>query len=149
MTPNESSEATPPLDPPYDLVNFWCGDKDKTKMTVMCYDRRFDILALDKNMEECPAIKHEFLELIKDLLSMNNDDFQFKPDQPDPMEEMCYWMAKACFTQFRTLAPPSTEPRIITLEEYYTTPATHLTITAKDGKLTAIQSSHEPDDLMP
>ncbi|EDN11266.1 hypothetical protein I7I51_03029 [Histoplasma capsulatum] len=149
MTPNESSEATPHPDPPYDIVNFWCGDKDKTEMTVMCYDRRFDILALAKNMEECPAIKSEFFGLIKDLLSMDNDDFQFKPGQPDPMEEMCYWMAKACFAHFRTLAPRPTEPRIITLEEYYTTPAIHLTITVNDGKLTAIQSSHKPDDLMP
>ncbi|PGH28374.1 hypothetical protein GX50_08889 [[Emmonsia] crescens] len=90
MTPNESSEATPHPDPPYDIVNFWCGDKDKTEMTVMCYNRRFDILALAKNMEECLAIKREFFDLIKDLLSMDNDDFQFKPSQPDPMEEMCY-----------------------------------------------------------
>ncbi|EEH17451.2 hypothetical protein PABG_00014 [Paracoccidioides brasiliensis Pb03] len=149
MTPNENSEATPHPDPPYDIVDFRCGDEDKTEMTVMCFDRRFDILALAKNMEECPAIKREFFGLIKDLLSMNNDDFQFKPGQPDPMEEMCYWMAKACFAHFRTLAPRPTEPRIITLEEYYTTPAIHLTITVKDGKLTAIQSSRKPDDLMP
>ncbi|OAX85527.1 hypothetical protein ACJ72_00065 [Emergomyces africanus] len=149
MTSNESFEPTPYLDPPYDIVDFWCGDQDRTEMTVMCYDRRFDILALAKNMEECSAIKHEFLSLIKDLLSMNNDDFQFKPDQPDPMEEMCYWMAKACFAHFRTLAPPPTEPRIITLEEYYTTPAIHLTITVNDGKLTTFQSSHKSNDLMP
>ncbi|PGH28671.1 hypothetical protein GX50_08585 [[Emmonsia] crescens] len=58
-------------------------------------------------------------------------------------------MAKACFAHFRTLAPRPTEPQIITLEEYYTTPAIHLTITVNDGKLTAIQSSHKPDDLMP
>ncbi|OJD19825.1 hypothetical protein AJ78_00184 [Emergomyces pasteurianus Ep9510] len=149
MTHDESSEATPHLDPPYDIVNFWCGDKDRTGTTVMCYDTRFDILAVAKNMEGCPSIKHEFFCLITDLLSMNNDDFQFKPGQPDPMEEMCYWMAKACFAHFRTLAPRPTEPRIITLEEYYTTPAIYLTITANDGKLTAIQSSHKPDDLMP
>ncbi|EEQ85515.1 uncharacterized protein BDCG_08784 [Blastomyces dermatitidis ER-3] len=151
MTPNESSETTPHLDPPYDIVSFWCGDKDRTEMTVMCYNRRFDIRALAKNMEQCPAIKHEFLDLIKDLLCMDNDDFQFIPGQPDPMEEMCYWMAKACFAHFHILAPCPTEPRIITLEEYYMTPAIHLTITVDDGKLTAIQSSHKPkpDDLMP
>ncbi|EEP81105.1 predicted protein [Uncinocarpus reesii 1704] len=149
MTPDESFEATPHSNPPYDIVNFWCGDQDRTEMTVMCYGGRFDILALAKNMEECPAIEREFLGLVKDLLSMNNDDFEYKPGESDPMEEMCHWMAEACFAQFRALAPRPTEPRIITVEEYYTTPSIQLTITVNDGQLTAIQSSGNPGDLMP
>ncbi|KKZ60037.1 hypothetical protein EMCG_05219 [[Emmonsia] crescens] len=59
-------------------------------MTVMCYNRCFDILALIKSMKKCPAIKYEFFDLIKNLLSMNNDHFQFKSGQSDSMKKMCY-----------------------------------------------------------
>ncbi|WEW56510.1 hypothetical protein PRK78_001955 [Emydomyces testavorans] len=141
----------PVLDPPYEIVHFWCGDKDQTELSVTCYDRRFDILALAANMEECPAVQQEFLRLVADLLSMDDDDFEFIPGQPDPMEEMCYWMAKACFAQLRAfIATHRPEPRMISLEEYYNPVTIPLTLQAVAGVgLTAVQSTRKPEDLTP
>ena len=141
----------PEQDPPYEIVHFWGGDKDRAELSVTCYNRRFDILALAANMEECPAVQQEFLRLVADLLSMDDDDFDFIPGQPDPMEEICYWMAKACFAQLRAFAKNHRpEPRMVSLEEYYSPPTISLTLQAVAGiGLVAVQSTREPEDLTP
>ncbi|EFW20756.1 hypothetical protein CPSG_02599 [Coccidioides posadasii str. Silveira] len=78
----------PEADSPYDIVHFLCGDKDKTELSVMCYDKWFEIPALAKILDSCPVIKADFLRLLDDLLSMDADNFEFNLDNPDTMEEI-------------------------------------------------------------
>ncbi|PGG98977.1 hypothetical protein AJ80_09432 [Polytolypa hystricis UAMH7299] len=68
MAANNGNEPVTQLDPLYDIVDFTCGDKDRTELSIMCYDKRFDILAEANNMDESPAIKNEFLDFDKEPL---------------------------------------------------------------------------------
>ncbi|KMP07562.1 hypothetical protein CIHG_00426 [Coccidioides immitis H538.4] len=50
----------PEADSPYDIVHFLCGDKDKPELSVMCYDKRFEILALAKILDSLITLEEYY-----------------------------------------------------------------------------------------
>ncbi|PVH79380.1 hypothetical protein DL98DRAFT_220566 [Cadophora sp. DSE1049] len=142
--------------PRYAVVDFACGVTSDAQLTVICRTKRFYITLSAQNLRdpeptETSKYEQEYLQLLHVIQS--EDQTEFNPDEPDPLEAMTHWVVTPFFPVFQDLAPQlSSTPQMQTLHEYFNPPTFFFTLKVVNGTLTPIptpEDSHTLEFLTP
>ncbi|CAD6440317.1 6b2964ed-6bd9-4dc1-8a24-0f29d21cb5c2 [Sclerotinia trifoliorum] len=125
-------------------------------LTVICRAKRFHVTLLAQNLhcpEQTEASKYEreCLQLLHAIQS--EDEIEYNPEDPDPLEAIFDWVVTPFLPIFQTLPPQlSSTPQMQTLYEYFNPPTLFFTLKVVQGKLTPIATpanSHSLEYLIP
>ncbi|KAI9847475.1 MAG: hypothetical protein M1837_002376 [Sclerophora amabilis] len=144
--------------PRYAVTNFSSGVTSESELTAMCHGKRFHVFLSPSNLRhdddeskpEAPpsGFEQEYLRLLRALESEDQNQNEFNPDDPDPVEAMFHWVMMPFFPVFRELAPRlSSEPQTQTLHEYFNPITFFYTLRTVDGRLTPLPCAGNEEEL--